>query len=147
MEREYAIRGGDVPGSVMDTARGDGPTWHWPSTRGASADDEVVAPVLGARVVVQPRILRPLGAVADGGDPLRGDAEADQVVLRGARPVLAQRQVVLGRSKRIAVSLDTHLRLVAGPHSIGHPLQRGSSFVAQLGGVEVEEDRLVVAGR
>src|SRR5262249_24733054 len=50
--------------------------------------------------------LRPLFAVADGLQPVAGDAELCQEILRGAAAAIAQAQVVFRRSTFIAVSLD-----------------------------------------
>jgi hypothetical protein len=59
-------------------------------------DHEVRPAVPGPRVVGVPAIERELVPVADGLDPRVGDAERDQVVLRGQRAPLAQREVVFG---------------------------------------------------
>src|SRR2546429_2793205 len=71
-------------------------------------DDEMRAPVLGERRFVVAWIERELLAVADGSQPIGGDAEGHEVGARGDRPALAQRQIVLGGPALIAVPFDRY---------------------------------------
>src|SRR5213079_1766549 len=89
-------------------ARGEGRSSASRERRGTSAglDQEVAAPVLlPARVVVL-AAQRSLLAVTDDRDAGRLDALGHEVVHRGLRAPLAERQVVLVGAPLVAVSLD-----------------------------------------
>src|SRR6516162_1019317 len=108
--------------------------------RGCAPDDEIVAAVLGAGLVVVPIVLGLLRSEADGRDPRRRDAEVDEVVLGGAGAVLPEREVVLDGAELVAVPLDPELP-VGPPDLRGDLLQHRAGLGPDERGVEVEEDR------
>src|SRR5262245_19220134 len=73
------------------------------------------ATVQAARLLSRVVVLRTLFAVADGAQPIRADAAADQVVLHRVRAPVAERQVVFRRADvaRVAFDLDAQRRVLA----------------------------------
>src|ERR1017187_8162942 len=74
--------------------------------RPRSANEDVVAAVLGPGGIVMSRILGPFTAVADVVDSSRGNAQLLQVLGGGLGAAVTQREVVLGCAAFIAVSFD-----------------------------------------
>src|SRR5206468_9174785 len=82
--------------------RGRGPLRPRPSL---PDDHGVHPPVPGPAGVVLLVAERELLAVADGRQPVGGDALGDEVVLYRLRPLRAEREVVLDRTAAVAMSL------------------------------------------
>src|SRR5579871_6522131 len=91
--------------------------------RASLAHDQIVAAVLGVRVVVVARVLRPLRAVADRPHLAVRDAQVDEVGLRGARPLLAERHVVLGGAQLVTVAVDLQPGVLLALDRVGQLLQ------------------------
>src|SRR5690606_6685680 len=97
------------------------------------------AAVLGPGGLGVTRIVRPLLAVADGLDTVRGDAERDQIVLDRGRAPVAESEVVLPRAALVAVTLDGHGLRAVGLQVVGPGLDGGARGGLQVRLVGVEE--------
>src|SRR5688500_4250654 len=97
------------------------------------------APILRPGAVVVSRFKRELLDVADGLHFVGGNAERDQIVLRGERATLTEREVVFGGATFVAVPLDRDLPRGVLLHDPGVLLQHPLSFGTDVRAVELEE--------
>src|SRR5262249_5026090 len=96
----------------------------WGLTRSLCRNQKVTSPVLlpaGFVLFLAERRFFPL---ADDLQPVGGNAEVGQVRAHGGRATLAEGEVVLRRTARVAVALDHHLRRGPALHPLGVFLQR-----------------------
>src|SRR5206468_9539436 len=96
----------------------------------------ILAPAVLAGLAAQRAFL----AVADYRDPVRPDASGDEIVHRRARPTVAEREVVVGRTPLIGMPLDEHDPAGVGLHEIGVLVEYLRVFRADLVGIELEAD-------
>src|SRR4029079_4376183 len=121
-----------------------------PGTALSSARDrEVGAPIPGPRALVVARIDRPLLPIGRRPQPVRGHAQAGQVVAGDLRALVPQREVVLHGPTLVAVALDHDLGLAVVLHPERVLLQGRAGFIGERGLVVVEMDvgqRAALAG-
>src|SRR5574341_571908 len=96
------------------------------------------AAVLGVGGLVAARVERPLLAVRDDAQPCARDSQAREVVAHGARPLLAERQVVLDGAALVAVPLDDHADAALALQPQRVLLQDGARLVGERRAVVLE---------
>src|SRR5688572_1322173 len=98
------------------------------------------AAVLRPRGLVARGIEGPFLSIGDGGQPVSGDAEVDEIVAGGAGALLAEGEVVIGGPALVAVALDGDFRRAMVLHPQRMFLEDAPRLVGEASLVVVEVD-------
>src|SRR5262245_1394972 len=93
------------------------------------SDDQRRSTVEAARLLAGVVVLRTLLAVADGAEPIRADAAADEIVAHRVGAAFAEREVVFRRADVAGVAFDLDADV-----GVLRPLQRRYRFVERADG-------------
>src|SRR5438132_4265917 len=135
--RSGGSRRGLLPRSYHPGPDAPGPRWVG---AGSTGNREVRAAVPRPGRLFVAGIDGPLLAVGGRAQPVRGHAQAGQVVARDLRALVPEREVVLHGAALVAVALHHDLGLAVVLHPQGVLLQDAAGLVGELGLVVLEVD-------